>query len=360
MTVADRVSAPSAAPTVAPKSVLDVPLVKNRWYLGAFSGEIVHQPFQRWIADEAIVFYRTEADGTVTALADRCPHRKYPLSKGRLIGDDLRCGYHGFTFDPSGRCVSVPGQTQIPASTKLRQYPVVEQDGIVWVWPGDPAQADPATIARMPWITEWTSITGYAHLRARAILLVDNLLDLSHETFLHPTSIGQTEVAETPIAVEERDGVVYVSRRMHGVDCPPFYVNATGMQGLIDRWQDIEFRPPGLYVLHIRVAPSGQTDGGYHMKVLYGITPETARTTHDFWIVSRDFARDNAIISESVGRQQAAVVDEDVEALDAVEVMVASEPVRTPEVSIGIDRGGLVARRLISELAKREAAMPRS
>jgi vanillate O-demethylase monooxygenase subunit len=351
MTVADRI----AAPTVAPKSALDLPLVKNQWYLGAFSTEIVHQPFQRWIADEAIVFFRTEGDGSVAALADRCPHRKYPLSKGYLIGDTLRCGYHGFTFDPHGTCVSVPGQTQIPASTKVREYPIVEQDGIVWVWPGDPARADRTLIPAMPWITEWTSITGYAYLRARAILLVDNLLDLSHETFLHPTSIGQAEVAETPIAVEERNGVVHASRHMDGVECPPFYVNATGMTGSIDRWQDIEFTPPGLYVLHIRVAPAGQADGGYHMKVLYGITPETSRTTHDFWIVSRDFARENTMISESVGRQQAAVVDEDVAALDALEVMIASEAVRTPEVSIGIDRGGLMARRLIGELVKREA-----
>jgi vanillate O-demethylase monooxygenase subunit len=352
--IESRVSQVSTRP-VAPKSVLDLPVLKNQWYLAAFSTEIRHELLSRWIADEAIVFYRAEGTGAVAAIADRCPHRKFPLSKGRLIGDNLECGYHGFTFDPCGTCVRVPGQSQIPASANARSYPVVEQDGIVWLWPGSASLARREDVPRLPWVTEWTTVTGYAYLKARSILLIDNLLDLSHETFLHPTTIGQAEVAETPIKVEERDGAAWCSRHMDAVACPPFYVNATGMQGAIDRWQDIEFRPPGTYVLHIRVAPAGQTDGGYHLKVLYGITPETARTTHDFWAVGRDFARDNDIITESLRQQQAFVVDEDVTALDALEAMIVSETVRTPEVSIGIDRGGLIARKMMTELARREA-----
>ncbi len=118
-----------------------------------------------------------------------------------------------------------------------------------------------ATLPSVPWFTDpdWATVDGMEPLAARYGLLIDNLLDLSHETFLHEGFIGTPEVAETPIttAVDEAASVVHVSRRMEAVECPPFYTNSTGFSTPIDRWQDIEYHPPGFYLLHVRVAPSG-------------------------------------------------------------------------------------------------------
>jgi len=155
-------------------------IVKNAWYLAAWSDEVSQELLPRRIAEEPMVFYRS-SDGTAAALLDRCPHRKYPLSAGKLDGDLVQCGYHGFRFDTDGTCLSVPGQVKVPLSANVRSFPLVEQFGQIWVYPGDAALADPAKIPHVPWTSEWWSTTGLSPLNARASLLIDNLLDLSPE-----------------------------------------------------------------------------------------------------------------------------------------------------------------------------------
>jgi phenylpropionate dioxygenase-like ring-hydroxylating dioxygenase large terminal subunit len=325
-------------------------IVKNAWYLGAWSDEVTHALFPRRIADEPIVFYRT-GDGTAVALADRCPHRKFPLSSGNLEGDVLQCGYHGFRFGTDGTCLSVPGQAKVPLSANVRSYPMVEQFGQIWVFPGDPALADVAKIPHVPWTSEWWSATGCEPLKARASLLIDNLLDLSHETYIHASGIGSPEVAETPIEVERDGDVLWVRRKMFGVECPPNYAKSTGLESPIDRSQEIQFFAPSFYVLHVRIAKAGDTGPGFLSKVVYGITPETARTTHNFYGICRDVPRDPN------GKQfsgQKNTVREDTECLELLERWIVGDTDNVPEVSIGIDRGGLLGRRIIADLVRKE------
>src|SRR4029079_2753344 len=88
----------------------------------------------RIVWSEPVVFYRTE-DGTPVALEDRCPHRRLPLSMGKLGGADvLQCHYHGLRFAPTRACVRVPGQDMIPATARVKSYPVVERYKWLWIW----------------------------------------------------------------------------------------------------------------------------------------------------------------------------------------------------------------------------------
>jgi vanillate O-demethylase monooxygenase subunit len=325
-------------------------IVKNAWYLAAWSDEVSQELLPRRIAEEPMVFYRG-SDGTATALLDRCPHRKYPLSAGKLDGDVLQCGYHGFRFDTVGTCLSVPGQTKVPLSANVRSFPLVEQFGQIWVFPGDAALADPAKIPNVPWTSEWWSTTGLGPLNARASLLIDNLLDLSHETFIHP-GIGSPEVAETPIEVERDGDVLWVRRKMYGVECPPNYAKSSGLSTPIDRSQEIQFFAPGFYVLHVRVAAAGDTGKGHLTKVVYGITPETKHTTHNFYGICRDLPRDP---HKRPFSGQRITVQEDKEALERLERALVANDDNVPEVSIGIDRGGLLGRRIIAEMLRKEA-----
>jgi phenylpropionate dioxygenase-like ring-hydroxylating dioxygenase large terminal subunit len=96
------------------------------------------------------VLFRS-GDGRVAALADRCSHRAAPLHMGTLVEEGIQCGYHGLVIDGSGRCVHIPGQKLIPEAARVRSYPVVEKDQMVWVWLGDPAKADPAAIVDYPY-----------------------------------------------------------------------------------------------------------------------------------------------------------------------------------------------------------------
>lgn len=338
---------------------------RDQWYVAAYGREIGHELFSRTVCGEPILFWRTRA-GTVTAMSDRCVHRRFPLSEppSRLVDDQVVCGYHGFTYGADGGCVAVPGQTRVPRTARLKSYPVVEQDSFVWVWIGDPAGADATRIPRAPWLVSpgYATVSGMEPLKARYGLLVDNLLDLSHETYLHGGYIGTPEVAATPIttAIDEEAGIVYVSRRMDDAECPPFYAESTGLTGRIMRWQDIEYTPPCLYKLHSRIAPLGvlpNADGtdpdAFHVEVVYAITPETEHTTHDFWAVARDFALDDQGVSDFLAESNRTVVLQDVAALDVLERVIASEPEGYQELSINIDTGGLAARRMLAGLAQR-------
>lgn len=335
---------------------------RNHWYVAAYTHEVGRELLARTILGEPIVFYRTE-DGSAVALADRCVHRRYPLSESRLDGDTIVCGYHGFTYDRGGACVFVPGQQRIPRTARVASYPVVEQDSFVWVWVGDRDKAEPGRIPRAPWLADpaYTTVCGMEPLNARYMLLVDNLMDLSHETYLHGGYIGTPEVADTPIAteVDEDAGIVYVSRHMDDAQCPPFYAKSTGIEGRITRWQDIEYHPPCLYLLHSRVAPQGvyppadgPDDRAFHVEVGYAITPSTQNSTYDFWAVARDFALDDEGVSQFLAASNRTVVLQDVAALNILEQVIASEPDGYQELSINIDTGGLAARRILKRMAE--------
>jgi phenylpropionate dioxygenase-like ring-hydroxylating dioxygenase large terminal subunit len=339
-------------------------LPTDRWYVIASTEEIGTDPLARQVCGHRVVLYRGE-DGEVACLADRCSHRGFPLSAGgRVVGSELQCNYHGLKFDSCGTCTWVPGQDRIPSRANIRAYAVEVQGPWVWIWVGDPADADRDLLPATPWFTAdgWAEVHGMEPLAARYGLLVDNLLDLSHETFLHAGYIGTPEVAETPINTEVGDdGVVRVSRHMEAVECPPFYSESTGLQTPIDRWQDIEYHAPGFYLLHVRVAPHGQDPAdderlgtAAYLKVLYAITPCTESTTLDFWAVCRTFDIDNAETDAFMSKMNREVVLQDVEALELLEQRLAEQEaigVTPVEVSFKIDTGGLAARRVLDAMS---------
>ena len=109
-------------------------LLRNAWYIAAWADEVGgDQPLARRICNEPIVLFRDGA-GRVGALTDRCCHRAAPLSMGSVVEEGIQCGYHGLVIDGSGRCVRIPGQKQIPADARVRSYPAIEKDQMVWVW----------------------------------------------------------------------------------------------------------------------------------------------------------------------------------------------------------------------------------
>ena len=342
----------------------------DQWYVAAYSSEVGQKLFSRTICGEPILFWRTTS-GQVAAVPDRCVHRRFPLSQApsRLVDDQVVCGYHGFTYGADGKCVFVPGQSRIPRTARLRPFPLVEQDSFVWVFIGDPAKADASLIPRASYLdsADYTTVAGMEPLKARFSLLVDNLLDLSHETYLHGGYIGTPEVAATPISTEVDDeaGIIYVSRHMDDTECPPFYAKSTGLQGRISRWQDIEYTPPCLYKLHSRIAPVGSVpnpDGSdpdaFHVEVVYAITPETEHSTHDFWSVARDFALGDEEVSRFLADSNRTVVLQDVEALNVLEAVIATESEKYQELSINIDTGGLAARRLLQRQLAQQSTSP--
>ena len=186
-------------------------LVRNAWYVAGLSHEFPPQRLQgQVIAEKPLVLWRT-ATGAVVAFDERCCHKRMPLSAGRLIETDLlECAYHGLCYDASGRCVRVPSHPdgRIPPQARLRPFPVIEQDGLVWVWTGDPARAEAVRPPRLPEIADpaWeTSDTGPMAVPANSLLLIENLLDISHFYPLHDGNIGDRREQPHPGQARRRN-----------------------------------------------------------------------------------------------------------------------------------------------------------
>ncbi len=200
--------------------------VRNAWYVAGWSAEVGRDLLARTVCARPVVLYRTQ-DGSPVALADACWHRLVPLSLGQVRGDDLMCGYHGITYSPQGRCTFMPSQETINPSASVASFPVVDRYRLCWVWLGDPELADPD---RIPDILSPATDPGWAgdgellHLECDYRLVLDNLMDLTHETYVHGTSIGQASVAESPFTVEHTEDTVTVTRWMYGIDPPAAFL----------------------------------------------------------------------------------------------------------------------------------------
>ena len=233
--------------------------MNNAWYVAAWSREVGRSLLARRICDKPMVFYRKE-DGTAVALEDLCCHRMLPLSHGHLAGDNLVCGYHGLTYDGTGACVRVPSQDFVPSSAKVAAYPVTEAHRFLWVWVGEPALADPKLVPDLHWNNDenWAGDgeVMFAHCDYR--LLIDNLLDLTHETFVHSSSIGDHRLPSAPIEVASDEDTVTVSRWILDHPPAPFWAHfikvARGYEGNCDRWQIARFVAPCSVNIDVGVA----------------------------------------------------------------------------------------------------------
>lgn len=339
---------------------------RNFWYVAAWADEVRRQElFRRTICNEPVVFYRRE-DGRPVALEDRCCHRHMPLSEGRLRGDNVECIYHGLLYDPAGTCIRVPSQLQIPPSARIHSYPVAERYGWIWIWMGEPQLADPDEIADFRWMEDpaWRHKGELLELEANYLLLVENLLDLTHLQFVHPTTLGTEAISGNPIKTERDGDTVRVTRWILDSPPPPFFQKAGGFgpDENVDRWQIIEYVPPGFVRLDVGAAkagtgaPQGDRSQGFSMRNLNAITPETDRTTHYFWAQAHDFRVDDPTVTELLFRQVHTAFMEDLHVLRAQQANLEAFGMNPPQVDFNQDAGGLQARRVVDRILEQEAA----
>lgn len=330
------------------------------WYVAGWASELEPgQRVARTILDTPLVLFRTQG-GDVSALEDRCCHRAMPLSEGMVVGDTIRCAYHGLEFATSGACVRIPAQDKIPATARVRRYPLVEKDALLWIWMGDVEKADPAHIPDHPYHRDpaWSWRSAHYDVQGNWQLLVDNLMDLSHLPYIHPLTIGGNPELhfKTPTQATRLPDGVRVERRMPSSVPPPTYVAAAGFKGLVDRWQEIEFHP-----LFIRIhtgacdegtgAYDGDRSHGFSMLGFHGITPETGSTTHYFWSMATNIVEGD--IPDLVFEQTARTFKEDQLVLEMQQKRIAREPDR-PMLDIASDVGGRQTRQFIQRLFREQ------
>jgi vanillate O-demethylase monooxygenase subunit len=341
---------------------------KNAWYVACTPDEVTDKPLGRKICGEAMVFYRG-AEGVVSALEDFCPHRGAPLSLGSVKDGKLVCGYHGLTMGCNGKTVSMPGQ-RVRGFPAIRAFAVVERHGFIWVWPGDQTLADAAALHPLPWADnpEWAYGGGMFHIDCDYRLMIDNLMDLSHETYVHASSIGQKEIDETPTTTRVEGQQVITSRFMDNISAPPFWRMALRGNGLaddvpVDRWQICRFTPPSHVMIEVGVAHAGH--GGYGAPaehkaaaiVVDFITPETETSHWYFWGMARHFKPDDGALTDTIRAGQHTIFSEDLQMLEQQQRNLLAHPGRKL-LMLNIDAGGVQSRKLITQWLDAEAAQP--
>ncbi len=338
--------------------------IKNTWYVACAASDVSDKPLGRKICNEPMVFYRGD-EGKVAALEDFCPHRGAPLSLGKVCNGKLVCGYHGLEMGCDGKTVAMPGQ-RVRSFPAIKSFPAVERYGFIWVWPGDPAKADAALLPQFEFFDNpaWTYGGGVYHIHCDYRLMIDNLMDLTHETYVHATSIGQKEIDETPCVTQVDGDHVTTSRFMHGIIASPFWQMALRGNGLpddapVDRWQICHFTPPSHVMIEVGVALAGK--GGYEAPqackvssvVVDFITPETDTSMWYHWGMARQFQTQNDALTASIREGQSKIFSEDLQMLELQQRNLTRHPQRRL-LSLNIDAGGVKSRQVIERWRLRE------
>lgn len=279
--------------------------VRNTWYCAGWSDTITRTPIHRKFLGENIVLYRTEA-GDPVALSNLCPHRFAPMHKGCLHGDVIACPYHGLQFDRSGKCVHNPhGDGHISPAAKLKPYPLQERDGVVWIWMGDPARADPALLlgqqftAFMQNRSTFAVGTGDLKVHANYLMVMDNLLDLTHAPFVHQNTVGgkpEDSVGREGFQVSFAEDSRSITSNYFMPSMPPtpqlkpLFPLPAGDFRVTMRWE-----PGSNLAMCLSMTPPGQADGsGVVLPLLHLLTPVDEHNTHYFFALARNVAIDDA------------------------------------------------------------------
>ena len=251
------------------------PALKNHWFAVQFASKLKEKdimvPFE--LFGEPWVMFR-DGEGKAVVLQDECAHRACPLSAGRVVDGQAECPYHGWTYDAEGSCTKMPS-TKFCSGIKVRSLPVVECDGMIWVWPGGAEPVgSPEGLAAPP-----DGFEVHAEIEVEVPvdsgLLVENLLDLAHAPFTHQGTFAKGWTV-------------------------PDVVQFTASAALSGFWNpypiDMEFRPPCQTVSSIGLARPGEimrgvtaSDCTNHLVQYHWCLPSRPGHTRLLYRMSMDF-----------------------------------------------------------------------
>lgn len=330
--------------------------VVPRWHMAAWSEDVAETLLARRVADQPLLLFRKK-DGSIAALADRCPHRFAPLSRGTRHGDAVHCGYHGLGFNAAGQCIHNPFGPQVPRGATVRTYPVLEQDGIVWVWPSDSAATEappPPAFAFLKDTPRSRQLRGYMLMKANFEYGTDNLMDLSHIEFVHRGSFaGRGVIFAGTHEVRQEGETLHSNWWMPRVPAPSHTMGVMPPDMITDHWLDMRWNAPASMSLEIGATPTGQPRAeGVIVHQVHILTPETEHTTHYYWSTTTALPLEDPQVAEGVRSLFAQAFDmEDKPMIEAAYANVKGRDFWSQHpVFLGVDAGGARARRLLEKL----------
>lgn len=338
--------------------------IRNAWYMAGWAEDVGEKCVSRMLLGEQVMMYRL-AGGKAVAMMDRCPHRFAPLSKGTRVGDVIECLYHGLRFDAQGACVMNPhGDGRIPPNAKVRTYPLVERDTILWIWMGDPARADESRIPEFRFLTDsnYRALKGMNTVGAHYELITDNLLDLSHINFLHAAYQKNEDLLKVEHHITQEGDTLHSRRWVPDHMGPLFFrQHLKDKERHVDYWLRSRWDPPGSMSLDVGVTYTGcPEDEGLRGLGTHVITPENERSTHYFFALARNHDQANTEVDARIREwQRVAFKEQDQPMLEDVQrLMGTTDLMSLKPVILSADNLAMRARRIIARLQQEDAAEP--
>jgi phenylpropionate dioxygenase-like ring-hydroxylating dioxygenase large terminal subunit len=322
------------------------PALARAWHPVALGSEVAEHPVgvellgRRWAL--------ARLDGRLVAFEDRCPHRLAPLSAGTILGATLQCRYHGWEFEPGGRCVNIPAvgaDAPIPSRACARTPAgVQERYGLIWLAPDEP-------VCGLFDFPEWDDPAydrGLCEVRRTPVSvpqLVDNFLDASHFPTVHRNSFGTPEAALVSPHTVTRDGwevSTTYEAPYRNYDDP---LVATGEHPLVQPHVLFKAgRPGGTALIRLYFPVTGAT-----LAILFALQPERYGSSRMYKLVARnDFAGDRARMDECV-KYEDQILDEDLDLLERYERFELAADLRV-ELHTKADKLSVAYRQLLAEL----------
>jgi len=233
-------------------------LMRQYWVPAALSSELPEAdgaPLRVRLLGESLIAFRVSSGG-VGLIQNSCPHRGASLFYGRNEAEGLRCVYHGWKFDVSGRCADMPiepADSTFKQKVRARAYPCVERGGLIWAYLG--SRATPPPLPELEATTLAGSTIQVYQRRCNWMQALEGDIDTGHTVYLHLGSVDAADVppgtwaryaladrAPTYDVTDTDFGVMYGARRPAEADTDywrianflfPFYAMVpTGVLGL--------------------------------------------------------------------------------------------------------------------------------
>jgi vanillate O-demethylase monooxygenase subunit len=327
------------------------------WYAVAAAADVTEQPRALRVADRPVALARA-ASGAVLALEDRCAHRPYPLSAGRVEGELLVCGLCGFAYDATGACVRVPTQPHVPSGATVGAFAVVEQQGLVWLWVGRAGRAALHRVPDLPWLDDigWSTSAGQHEVVAGVLLLLESFADVTQVPVVAPDiSPVVLQSAPPPLDVVVTETTVSLSREFAPAPLPAWQAEVVGVpaEAAVPHVQQGHFLSPAAWVDHWDVTlPDGRVA---RLRFTQLVSPVDAGRSRLLWRVSRDFAVGDAHVDERLTQLFTRYYDRKVAALQMQQQVLDTDgPGR--EVSVSADAAALKVRAIIHQLLSEQPA----
>jgi len=184
----------------------------NNWYIVCLTVEVGKKPIRRVLYDTPYVIFKDE-NGSLVCLEDRCLHRGAKLSEGSCKKGEIKCPYHGWTYNKEGVVTDIPSEgDSFKSNYKIGRPHQFEKDGVLWICPTNAKPSSDIPVWNFPYFNdlEWSHYFMITDFENEVTNLVENFMDVPHTVFVHSGWFRNKTQINVPMSVITKSGRVLI------------------------------------------------------------------------------------------------------------------------------------------------------